>query len=64
MAKFDNAFTVDLIYSDHIETVDNVIQVDHAFDTMILWRLHEIPVSVRIPEKIRVFGQKAEKVEE
>lgn len=63
MVKSNNAFTVDLIYNDHMETVNNVVQVDHAENTMVLWRLHEIPVSARIPEKIRVFGPKVEKVE-
>lgn len=58
-----SSYAVELIYSDHTETVTDVTQVDHAFDTLILWRNGGSPVSVRIPENIRVFGVKVEQVE-
>ena len=52
------SYTVDLIYDDRVETIPNVTAVDHAYDTMILWRKNENPLSVRVPREVRVWGPK------
>ena len=52
------SYTVDLIYDDRVETIPNVTAVDHAYDTMILWRKNENPLSVRVPCEARVWGTK------